>query len=126
MDKKKSLGEVIRFGIVGAFATLFHYLIYWVLQHWIDMNLAFTIGYVMSFVCNFFLTSYFTFRSKATVGKGIGFGLAHLTNYLLQMALLNVFVYLGVKQSLAPIPVYMIAIPVNFLLVRFVFKHRSK
>ena len=72
MDKKKSLGEVIRFGIVGAFATLFHYLIYWVLQHWIDMNLAFTIGYVISFVCNFFLTSYFTFRSKATVGKGIG------------------------------------------------------
>ncbi len=126
MDKKKSLGEIIRFGMVGVFATLFHYLIYWVLLHWIDRNVAYTIGYAVSFVCNFFLTSYFTFKSKATVGKGIGFGLAHLTNYLLQIILLNVFVHFGVSAELAPIPVYMIAIPVNFLLVRFVFKHRSK
>jgi hypothetical protein len=90
------------------------------------LNVAYTIGYAVSFVCNFFLTSYFTFRSKATVGKGVGFGLAHLTNYLLQMVLLNLFVYLGVSQALAPVPVYLIAIPVNFLLVRFVFKHHQK
>lgn len=118
----KTIGEIFRFALVGVFATLFHYLIYWILQHWINVNVAYTIGYALSFICNFFLTSYFTFKKKASVKRGIGFSGAHLFNYLFQMILLNVFIYLGLSKTLAPIPVYMIAIPVNFLLVRYVFK----
>ena len=118
---KQSLGEIFRFGIVGVIATALHYAIYWLLQWVINVNIAYTIGYVLSFVGNFFMSSYFTFRSKATVGKGFGFGGAHLVNYLLQMVLLNVFLYLGLSKKLAPLPVYMICIPVNFLLVRHVF-----
>ena len=87
-----------------------------------NVNIAYTIGYALSFICNFYLTSYFTFKSKATVKRGLGFGIAHLVNYLLQMAFLNLFIWLGVKAEWAPIPVYMIVIPINFLLVRFVFK----
>jgi hypothetical protein len=39
------------------------------------------------------------------------------------MVLLNVFIWLGVSNELAPVGVYMIAVPVNFLLVRYVFRH---
>ena len=42
--------------------------------------------------------------------------------YLLHVAFLNLFLWLGVSKSLAPIPVFAIVIPINFLLVRFVFK----
>ena len=122
ITNNKTFGEIFRFGLVGIFATLFHYLIYWILQHWINLNVAYTIGYAVSFVCNFFLTSYFTFKKEATVKRGIGFGGAHLFNYLFQIVLLNIFIAVGLSKTLAPIPVYMIAIPVNFLLVRYVFK----
>ena len=122
----KTLGEILRFGIVGCVATAIHYLIYWLLNKWINVNIAYTIGYATSFVCNFFLTSYFTFKKKASLKRGLGFGGAHLCNYLLQMLLLNFFILLGVKKDLAPIPVYAIAIPINFLMVRFVFKHNDK
>ncbi len=122
---KKNLGEIIRFGIVGVFATLLHYGIYWVLMHYINVNVAYTLGYVLSLICNFFLTSYFTFKSKASIGKSIGFGGAHLVNYLLHICLLNLFLYLGLSKSIAPIPVYLIVIPVNFILVRTVFKWKS-
>lgn len=122
----KTLGEILRFGIVGCVATVIHYLIYWLLNKWINVNIAYTIGYATSFVCNFFLTSYFTFKKKASLKRGLGFGGAHLCNYLLQMLLLNFFILLGVKKDLAPIPVYAIAIPINFLMVRFVFKHNDK
>ena len=122
----KTLGEILRFGIVGCVATAIHYLIYWLLNKWINVNIAYTIGYVTSFVCNFFLTSYFTFKKKASLKRGLGFGGVHLCNYLLQMLLLNFFILLGVKKDLAPIPVYAIAIPINFLMVRFVFKHNDK
>ena len=122
---KKSLGELFRFGLVGCFATALHYLIYWVLSKLMNINLAYTIGYATSFVCNFFLTSFFTFKEKASVKRGIGFGGAHLFNYLFQMGLLNIFVWIGFSKDLAPLPVYAIAIPINFLMVRFVFKHKS-
>ncbi len=122
---KETIGEVIRFGLVGAFATAFHYLIYWLLSKWMNVNLAFTIGYAISFICNFFLTSLFTFKKKASLKRGLGFGGAHLFNYLFQIALLNLFILIGLRKNFAPLPVYAIAIPVNFIMVRYVFKHES-
>ncbi len=120
------LGEVIRFGIVGTIATGIHYGLYYLLQFWINVNVAFTLGYITSFICNFFLSSYITFRKKATLNRGLGFGGAHLLNYLLQIGLLNFFIWIGVSRIWAPLPVYAIAIPVNFLMVRYVFKHNIR
>ena len=120
--KRETIFEASRFIIVGVIATALHYIIYWILMRWMNVNVAYTIGYALSFICNFFLTSYFTFKAKATVKRGLGFGTAHLVNYLLHIAFLNLFIWLGVKAEWAPIPVFMIVIPINFLLVRFVFK----
>ena len=58
--------------------------------------------------------------------KLVGMIGAHGVNYLLHIALLNLFLWLGVAQEWAPVPVFAIAIPVNFILVRFVFKHKKK
>lgn len=114
--------EIIRFGLVGVLATLIHYAIYYLLlQSGVNSNLAFTIGYILSWLVNFFLTAHFTFKKKASVKKGIGFALSHAVNYCLQIACLNVFIWIGVPEALSPIPVYCICIPVNFLLVRTTF-----
>lgn len=114
--------EVIRFGIVGCIATVLHYIIYYVLKNCMNLNIAYIVGYGLSFICNYFLTSYFTFRKKANIKSGIGFSGAHLFNLVFQVVLLNLFTYIGINENIAPIPVYAIAIPVNFLLVRFVFR----
>jgi len=114
--------EFVRFGTVGVFATALHYGIYWLLMHYMNASVAYTIGYVLSFVANFFLTSFFTFKKKATMKKGVGFMLSHGVNYLLHIVLLNVFLWMGLSKALAPIPIFCIVIPVNFLLVRYVFK----
>lgn len=119
---KQTFYEVARFGIVGVIATALHYGIYWLLMHWMNVTVAYSIGYVLSFICNFLLTSFFTFRRKVSVKKGLGFGMAHGVNYLLHVAFLNLFLWMGVSKSLAPFPVFAIVIPINFLLVRFVFK----
>ena len=49
--------------------------------------------------------------------------MAHIVNYLLQMVLLNVFLKMGLSPTMAPVGVYAVSIPVNYILVRFVFKH---
>lgn len=114
--------EFIRFGIVGVIATAVHYGIYYALLNVINPNVAFTIGYLLSFFMNFWLSAKFTFKAEATAKRGVGFALSHLVNYGLQMLVLNVSLKFGVPEPLAPVPVYLICIPVNFLLVRFVFK----
>ena len=117
-----TLREAIRFCIVGVLATIVHYGIYLLLKGVINVSVAYTIGYVISFIGNFVLTNVYTFKTQATAKKGIGFVICHVINYLLHIGLLNVFIWLGVPSSLAPIPVYCIVVPVNFLLVRKVLK----
>ena len=118
VKKKETLGELIRFGIVGTTSAAIHYAIYWILQHWIEVNVAYTI-----FLVNYYLTAHFTFKEKTSTKNGLGFGGAHLVNYLLHIVLFNFFLWIGLSRELAPIAVLAIAVPTNFVLVRFVFKH---
>lgn len=124
--------EFIRFAFVGVIATGIHYGIYLLLLWLYDIeqdettyaDIAYTIGYVLSFLCNLWLTAHFTFREKLTIKRGGGFTLSHIINYLLHIALLSLFLWLGVPNEWAPIPVYCLVIPINFILVRTVFKSK--
>ena len=119
---RETFFELVRFGIVGVVATALHYGVYWLLHGMMDVNVAYTLGYLVSFIANYLLSARFTFRKKKSVKNGLGFCCAHLFNYLLQISLLNLFIWLGVSKVLAPVPVYCVAIPTNFLIVRFVFR----
>lgn len=119
---KEQIGEMVRFSIVGVLITVIHYVVYWLLQLVMNVNIAWTAGYIVGFVVNYYLSARYIFREKATAQNGAGFGGAHLVNYFLQMGLLNFFLWLGWSAEWAPVGVYAISIPVNFLLVRFVFK----
>ncbi len=48
-----------------------------------------------------------------------------MLNYLLEIALLNLFVWLSVSEWLAPVLVMIVAVPINFLILRFVFVNRK-
>lgn len=125
MKQKKTVGEIVRFALVGIVATAVHYALYYALLPVLNESVAYTIGYVLSFLLNFYLTARFTFRSSPSWGKLVGMSGAHLVNYLLHISLLNLFLWLGVCRELAPLPVFAIAIPVNFILVRFVFNRKK-
>lgn len=115
--------EILRFVLTGGLATLMHYLIYFILLRMqLDMTIAFAIGYFISFLFNYLMSARFTFKKKTSACNGVGFAFAHIINFLLQTGLLNFFSWLSVPKVFAPFPAYAISIPVNFLVVRFVFK----
>ena len=126
--------EFVRFGIVGVVATAIHYGIYMLLLCIMGMdwraaagtdwhtNVAYTTGYAISLVCNLWLTAHFTFKEKITFMRSGGFVVSHGINYLLLMGLLNLYLWLGVTEWLAPFLVIMIVVPINFILVRTAFK----
>jgi putative flippase GtrA len=122
---KPRIQEMIRFVITGIFATLISYLLYYLFLNFMHRNLALTLSYGISFIFNFILSNRFTFKTKPNVKRGYRFTLAHLFNYLLQLGLLNLFVYLGISETIAILPTYMISIPVNYLFVRLALKPQN-
>jgi len=123
---KRRFFQLLRFGIVGVIATVIHYGLYWILLKWINPTFAYSIGYAVSFVINFFLSSFFTFKIRPNIEKGIGFALSHGVNFLLHISLLNVFLYFGIPKTYAPIPVFAIAIPINYILVHAALTRNKK
>ena len=117
-----NLGEIVRFGVVGVVATAIQYGIYWLLLGCLSATVANTAGYLVSFACNFILTTLFTFRVRPDRRKAAGFALSHVVNWTLQSLCLNVFLWLGVPKEWAPLPMFAVCVPVNFLLVRFFVK----
>ncbi len=118
------MSEIVRFGMVGGIATVLQYGIYVVFVNAVFHNshavVATLISYAISFVANFFLSTYFTFHTQPNAKKGLGFTLSHLINMGLQTGLVAIFKEL-VGQTLALLPALAICIPVNYFLVRFAF-----
>ena len=121
----KRLSELTRFVVVGLLATAIQYAVYYALLPYMSANAAFTLGYVVSFLCNYGLSSRFTFRVGASLRRFVSFGVSHATNYFIQIILLNIFIGIGVSEPLAPLPVYVLAVPINYLTVRFALTRRS-
>lgn len=120
--RRRQLGEVVRFGIVGTAATLLQYAVYWVLLFALSATVAMTVGYAVSFAFNFYASTRFTFRVEANAKHGAGFVASHIINYLLQIVTLNLFISLGIGRQWAPMPMFCVCVPVNFLLVRYFLK----
>lgn len=118
--------EIIRFSLVGGFATVFQYAIYIVFVHAVKLPAVVSnlISYAISFCANYVLSIYFTFRSKPTATNGTGFLLSHLFNMGLQTGLVAIFKEI-VGKTWALLPAMAICFPVNFFLVRFVFKNEN-
>ena len=125
----KKMKQFIRFAIVGALATAIHYGLYLLIVWANDIgedetlytNIAYSIGYVVAWFVNFYLSAHFTFQSNTSLKRGIGFALSHGVNYVLHIIFLNLFLWIGLSETIAPIPVFCIVIPINFILVRYVF-----
>lgn len=112
----------------------------------IGITLTYAVGYAVSFAANYVVSLRWTFRTEGSVSKGLGFAFSHLVNAAMHLGLLNLFRTLGAgdalsmlliwlapwlvdclpvlgrPESLLPLPVYVIVVPVNFLMVRFFLK----
>ena len=114
-----------RFIIVGVLATIIHYLAYFIFLSFVKANVAFSLGYLMSFIFNYLSSAFFTFRSDISLSKLFGFGFSHFVNYILQISCLNLMFHLGMSKTIAPIITFVLIFPINFTLVRFVFRAKK-
>ncbi len=125
INGKGRLSEIIRFGMVGGFATLLQYGMYVVFANAVGLSavLSTIISYAISFVFNFVLSNFFTFHTRPNARKGLGFLASHAINMGLQVGLVAIF-NIFLDKTLALLPAMAICVPVNYLLVRFALTNR--
>lgn len=114
------LSQILRFGIVGGLATILQYGVYVVFVAAVKVPAvpSTMISYAISFIFNFLMSNYFTFNTRPSTLRGIGFTLSHMVNMGLQVGLVAIFKGI-VGPTLALLPAMAICIPANYLLVRF-------
>jgi len=120
------LRQFVRFGVVGIVASAVHYAVYWLLLFAVVPTAAYTAGYVVSFVGNYFVTCYYTFRTRPSWRHFLGFAGSHAVNFALHMVLFSVLLWLGGNKLIIPIVVMGISVVVQFTILRWVFTERRQ
>ncbi len=125
--KKRHKGEVLRFAITGALVTFILYAVYLPLSYIMPnyVGIAYSIGFIVSFITNFVLSNYYTFRTKPTIDRAILFCIVQFINYMLQIICFKFFIWIGVSNVWAPVPVWAFIFPINFLMMRVALKSES-
>ncbi|MFI8966237.1 GtrA family protein [Streptomyces sp. NPDC053493] len=111
--------QVVRFGLVGVVNTGTYYGLYLLLGLRLPYIAAHVVAFALSMVGSFFLTSYFTYRTRPTWRKFLLFPLTNAANFVLTTVGVYVLVdLLGANPRYAPLIAAAAAIPVTFLLSR--------
>lgn len=111
----------VRFGITGCTAEGIHYGVYLLVLLWANPAVSYTAGYLVAMAFNYILTAFFTFRRKPTGGNALGFIASHALNYALELGILYGAMSLGLCKHWAGLVAMTVIVPVNFLILRFVF-----
>jgi len=124
-QQRATLYRFLRFGAVGVVASGIHYGIYaFLITLRQDANIAYTAGFIISLCCNYMLTTYFTFRQSPSKRNVTGFIASHILNYFVEIGLLNLFLWIGFNEWIAPILDMVIAACINFLVLQFAFLYK--
>lgn len=121
-DGNQGKAQFVRFVLNGCFSASVHYVVYYLCQLVMEVNLSYAIGYVISFLVNYYTTCRFTFRQQPTWKHFIGFSGSHAINFGLHIVLFWLCMQIGIHRLVAPILVMGVAMLVQFTILRLVFK----
>ncbi|MFG2329351.1 GtrA family protein [Streptomyces sp. NPDC048604] len=111
--------QVVRFALVGAVNTGTYYGLYLMFGLRLPYLAAHALAFLLSMVGSFFLTSYFTYRTRPTWRKFLLFPLTNAANFVITTVGVYVLVDLaGFSARYAPLLAAAAAVPVTFLLSR--------
>ncbi|MFE5858612.1 GtrA family protein [Streptomyces sp. NPDC056500] len=112
-------GQLLRFALVGAVNTGTYYGLYLILLTWLPYVAAHVLAFVLSMIGSFFLTSYFTYRTRPTWRKFLLFPLTNAANFTVTTAGVYLLVDVwGMGSRYAPLIAAAAAIPITFVVSR--------
>ncbi len=126
--------SAVRFVCVGALGTILQYGIFYLLldlfqSRWPEQSIltsvAFSVGFVIEMVCNYFLTSFYTFRVSPSLKNAGGFLFGRAINYVIQLFFLNILILLYVSEEWAGIIAITLAGVINYFILLPFYKNKK-
>ena len=127
--------SAVRFVLVGALGMGLQYGIYYTLliifqRQWPDVGIltsvAFSIGYVIEMVYNYFLTSFYTFRVRPTLKNAGGFLFGRAINYVIQLIFLNILIWFHMSEEWAGIVAIALSGVINYFVLLPFYKDKKR
>ncbi|WP_229418699.1 GtrA family protein [Pseudoduganella flava] len=117
----------LRFLVAGTVNTIGGYLLYLALQLVLPYQVAYFLAFVAGVVGAYCLNTLFVFRTRLAWRTFFAYPTIYLVQYLISAPLLAVLVeWLHVADTIAPLIVSVVMIPVSFLLNKAMLAGRSK
>lgn len=128
MRQNKTFAEFARFFIVGVLATGIDATLFYVGKIFLPYQAALVIGYLVSLIVNYYLTTKWTFKIKQTLYNLVGIIAVHLFNlFILRMGLMFLFVQrMKMDTNMAYIPMLGISVIFSFFAVKIIIKKYEK
>jgi putative flippase GtrA len=122
----QQLARIVRFGLVGVVNTGVYYGLYLLFCIALPIMAAHVLAFGLAMVGSYFLSCYFTFRTKPTWRKFLLFPLSNATNFVVSTAGLYLLVHWADMDSrIAPLVAAAAAIPFTFIVAQFVLVNRT-
>jgi len=122
----QKIARIVRFGLVGVVNTGVYYGCYLLFCLVVPIMAAHVLAFGVAMVGSYFLSCYFTFRTKPTWRKFLLFPLSNATNFVVSTAGLYLLVHwLDVDSRIAPLIAAAAAIPFTFVIAQFVLVNRT-
>lgn len=120
-------GQIITFAAVGVVNTATYYGLYLFFLMYLPYLAAHAISFTLSMIGSFFLNAKFTYRTRPTWRKFLLFPLTNATNFVITTVGVYVIVdVLHVGSEFAPLMASAAAIPVTFVVSRWVMLQRPE
>jgi putative flippase GtrA len=128
-DKLRALlkNEIVRFVFMGGVNTGLTWLLYLVLNLVVSYQVSFTLSYVAGIVLSYVLNARYVFDTKMSLSTFLQFPVVYVVQYMLNIAMMYGLVELArCPESLAPLVVTAITVPVTYVMSRFILKPKTE
>lgn len=110
----------ILFVIIGLFNTFNGTIISYLLSLYLQPNLAFVAGYIISLCIAYLLNSLFNFKKKLSLQALFKFCVSYIPNFIIQnLTVIIIYNILGFYKLIAYVLAAIIGIPVTYLFIKF-------
>lgn len=120
------MNQFIKFIGAGGVNTLVTYILYLILLQIFSYQISYTLTYIFGIGLSYWLNLKYVFNEKSSKKKMGLFPLVYLAQYLLGMVIMYIAIEkLSVPETIAPILVILLTLPLTFFLSKFILTSSS-
>ena len=117
--------EFIKFIVVGFINTFSNYIFYLLFMNicLIQYKMSYILGYILSLVGSYFMNTYFTYKERFKIKTFLLFPLTYIPNFIIQfVGVILLIDYMSINDAIAPLITTVVAMPITFIVMRYVIK----